>query len=101
PRLSNGKPDLSGVYDAGLGGAPGGRAAAAAAPAPKLKPGAEKYRVIRGPNDPGMTSDCMPLAPPQAVNVPYHVQFVQSANSLAILHEYPGTFRIIPTGAGA
>ncbi|HEY1243129.1 MAG TPA: hypothetical protein VGF16_21345 [Bryobacteraceae bacterium] len=98
PRLENGKPDLSGVYDAGLGGGPG--RGGATPPAVKLKPGAEKYRVVRGPNDPGLTSDCMPLAPPQAFNVPYQVQLVQSAHSLAILHEYPGTFRIIPTDVG-
>src|SRR5579885_641019 len=97
PRLANGKPDLSGVYDS-LGGR-GARGAPAPA-GPVLKPGAEKYRVVRGPNDPGLTSDCMPLAPPQAFNVPYQVQLVQSAHHLAILHEYPGTFRIIPTDGG-
>jgi hypothetical protein len=94
PRLANGKPDLSGVYDAS---APRGTAG----PSPKLKPGAEKYRVVRGPNDPGLTSDCMPLAPPQSFNVPYQVQLVQGPRSLAILHGYPGTFRIMPTEGGA
>src|SRR5690242_13449307 len=63
PRLANGKPDLSGVYDAGAPRGAGGST-------PKLRSGAEKYRVIRGPNDPGLTSDCMPLAPPQSFNVP-------------------------------
>jgi hypothetical protein len=101
PRLANDKPDLSGVYDSGPGGGPGRGRGAAAPPAVQLKPGAEKYRVVRGPNDPGLTSDCMPLAPPQAFNVPYQVQFVQSAHSLAILHEYPGTFRIISTDGAA
>ncbi len=121
PRTADGKPDLSGVYDFNLrapaapagaaaagGAAPaggrggrGGRGGnAAAAGGPVLKAGAEKYRVVRGPNDSGLTSDCMPLAGPQAFGVPYQFQIVQSAHHVAILHEYPGTFRIVPTDGG-
>jgi hypothetical protein len=101
PRLANGKPDLSGVYDAPFGGGGGRGGARGAAPAgPVLKPGAEKYRSVRGPNDAGLTADCMPLAGPQAFSVPYQFQLVQSAHDLAILNEYPGTFRIIPTDGG-
>ena len=96
PRLANGKPDLSGVYDASGGGGRGGPPP----PGPKLKAGAEKYRVVRGPDDSGQYADCMPLAGPQAFSVPYQTQFVQSAHQLAILHEYPGTFRTIPTDGG-
>jgi len=38
----------------------------------------------------------MPLSPPDAFGVPYQFQVVQNKDVLLILHEYPGTFRIIP-----
>src|SRR5262249_4232101 len=45
---ADGKPDLSGVYNGGGG----------VTPAPQLKPGAEKFKVVRGPDDTGLYSDC-------------------------------------------
>ena len=108
PKLG-GKPDLSGVYNfgGGGGGAAGGRggrggaAPVAADPGalpttPTLKAGAEKFKIVRAADDTGQYSDCMPVAGPGAFSVPYQFQLVQSAHSLAILHEYPGTFRTIP-----
>ncbi len=100
-RTAAGHPDFSGVYNfgggGGGGGGRGGRGAnAQAAPAgPELKPGAEKYKVVRPAEDTGQYSDCMPLAGPQAFSVPYQFQIVESGDHLAILFGYPGTFRVV------
>jgi hypothetical protein len=91
PRASDGKPDLSGVYNFSFGGG-GSRAG----PGPTVKTGAEKFKVVRGPDDAGMTSDCMPLGVPGSFSVPYPFQLIQTHSILTIFYEYPNTFRIIP-----
>jgi hypothetical protein len=91
-RMPDGKPDLSGVY--GFAGLPAGT------PQPTLKPGAEKYRIVRGPNDVrGRTTlgpDCKPLGVPQSYITPYPFQIVQTPKLLVMIFEYPNTFRMIP-----
>ena len=93
PRMPDGKPDLSGVYN--FGGLPAGT------PTPALKPDAEKYRIVRGPNDVrGRTTlgpDCKPLGVPQSYVTPYPFQMVQTPKLLVMIFEYPNTFRMIPT----
>jgi hypothetical protein len=91
-RMPDGKPDLTGVY--GFAGLPAGT------PMPVVKPGGEKYRIVRGPNDVrGRTTlgtDCKPLGIPQSYITPYPFQIVQTAKMLVMIFEYPNTFRMIP-----
>jgi hypothetical protein len=105
PRFSDGKPDFTGVYGYGQGG--GGRGAPPP-PAdgglprtPTLKPGAEKYKVVRAPNDTGQYATCMPPGVPQTFFVPYYFQIVQAPKHVVILHEYLHLYRVIPTDGSA
>ena len=93
PRMPDGKPDLSGVYN--FGGGRGG-----AGEGPVLKAGAEKFKVVRGPADRGLYADCMPTGIPNAYSVPYQWQIVQGTDKVVIVYEYPHLFRIIPTHGG-
>jgi hypothetical protein len=97
PRMPDGKPDLSGVYNSSsfnFGGAQvrGQNNAIAAT----LKPGAEKFKIARGPTDPGQFSDCKPTGVPGAYFVPYQWEIVQGRDRVVIVYEYPHLFRVIP-----
>jgi hypothetical protein len=93
--MPDGKPDLSGVY--GNAGLPQGTTP------PALKPGAEKFRIVRGgPNDVrGRTTlttgnDCKPLGIPQTYITPYPFQIVQTPSMMVIVYEYPMAVRFVP-----
>ncbi len=87
PRMPDGKPDLSGVYNF---------APRAVDAPPELKPGAEKFKVVRGPRDSGVYADCMPTGVPLAYFAPYQWQIVQGRDKVTILYEYLHMFRVIP-----
>jgi len=87
------RPDLSGVYNfAGVRGV---------AP-PTLKPGAEKFRIVRGGagdvrGNTTLGVDCVPLGIPQTFVTPYPFQIVQTPKFVLQIFEYPNTFRYIWT----
>jgi hypothetical protein len=86
------KPDLTGVYS--FAGLPTGTKA------PDVKPGAQKFVIVRGPNEVrGRTTlgtDCKPLGIPQTYITPYPFQFVQTPKLIVQIFEYPNAIRMIP-----
>lgn len=88
----DGHPDFTGVY--GSAGLPQG------AQAPALKPGAEKFRIVRAADDiRGRTTlyqQCVPLGIPQTYITPYPWQFIQTPKLLVQVFEYPSAVRFIP-----
>jgi len=88
----DGHPDFSGVY--GSAGLPQG------AQAPALKPGAEKFRIVRTADDirgrTTISQECVPLGIPQTYITPYPWQFIQTPKMMVQVFEYPSAVRFIP-----
>ena len=96
-QTSSAHPDLNGVY---------GFAGVRNAEAPVLKPGAEKFKIVRGgPNDvrgnTTLGTDCKPLGVPQSFVTPYPFQIVQTPKLILMIFEYPNSIRWIPTDGRA
>jgi len=101
-RQIGGHPDLSGVYNSSSFNFGGTQVRGQNDPiTAALKPGAEKFKVVRGPTDTGLYADCMPTGVPGAYFVPYQWQIVQGIDRVVILYEYPHLFRTIPTNVPA
>ena len=92
PGRIDGRPDFSGVY--GSAGLPQG------ATPPPLKPGAEKFRIVRTANDvrgrTTLVQECVPLGIPQTYITPYPWQFIQTPKMMIQVFEYPSAVRFIP-----
>jgi hypothetical protein len=88
PKLTDGHPDLSGVY---LGGRDI-KLAAAAVP----KPGSESYRLAVRAEDLGQGAQCLPSGVPGVTLAPYPLQIVAKPDLVVILYEAFNIFRIIP-----
>jgi len=96
-QTSSAHPDLNGVY---------GFAGVRNAEPPVLKPGAEKFKIVRGgPNDvrgnTTLGTDCEPLGVPQSFVTPYPFQIVQTPKLILMIFEYPNSIRWIPTDGRA
>jgi hypothetical protein len=86
PRLANGKPDLSGVYSADRN--------VRLVAEPKLKPGAEAFRVDAEQRDTGTANDCLPPGVPAVTMLPFPLQIVHTTDTVAFLYEAYHQFRI-------
>ncbi|HEX5226335.1 MAG TPA: hypothetical protein VFW44_01435 [Bryobacteraceae bacterium] len=96
PRMPDGKPNLTGVYNSSNFNFGGAAARGERDPIQAtLKPGAEKYKVVRGPTDAGVYADCMPTGVPLAYFVPYQWEIVQGLDKVVILYEYLHMFRVV------
>ena len=88
----DGHPDFTGVY--GNAGLPQG------ATPPALKPGAEKFRIVRTADDirgrTTISQECVPLGIPQTYITPYPWQFIQTPKMMVQVFEYPSAVRFIP-----
>jgi hypothetical protein len=89
PRMSDGKPDLSGVYIGGFDVRPIDKI--------QIKPGAERYKMTPQELELGPGVLCVPPGVPGATMQPYPLQIVQKPGLVVILYEAYHLFRVIPT----
>lgn len=101
PRMSNGKPDLSGIWlgGAGLVTGRGGRGpgAAPAVQPPYLDSVLPKVQALAKDNEADPEVHCFMLGTPRVTTWPFPFKIIQSPKETVILYEAMRTFRDIPT----
>ena len=102
PRLSNGRPDFSGVWDhayvpdMSLSNAQTGAAQKGAGELPFTPAGRENFKSYNPERDGDYTGMCMPFGLMRSVNAPYPFQIMQSDKYVAILFEQSTWFHVVP-----
>jgi hypothetical protein len=102
PRLPNGKPDFSGVWDhayvpdMSASNVRNPRLQTGAGPLPYTPAGLENIKSYDPEKDGDYTGMCMPFGLMRAVNAPYPFQIMQNDKYLTFLFEQNNWFHIVP-----
>lgn len=98
PRMTNGKPDLNGVWQRPYvpDMSKNGKDQKGTSPLPFTASGAEKFKQY-DPAKFDYTGRCLPQGLTRSMNSPFPAQIVQTPSTFAVLYEAWNVFHIVPT----